>query len=307
MAASTCLSPRHHVVFDRFEPHQAEVTAHYHIDFLGMRTRGQFKAGLPMVHNPSIMIDDEYFEWIDLLESVVEARESYTMIDLGAGYGRWAVRAACAVRQYHHELPYRLIAVEAEPIVFQWMGLHFADNGINPAEHRLIHAAVRDARGKALFYIGGPRGGPFDRGPDDWHGHRLTKDYDVSSKSTDDGRYSGFRVRRHESGWRSIKVPCVTLGSLLKDLERVDLIDMDIEGQELPSIRSTIEELNAKVKRIHIGTHGKEIECELRQLLSSHGWTCLADYSLFSKSQTPWGMISFENGVQSWVNPRLKY
>jgi hypothetical protein len=86
----------------------------------------------------------------------------------------------------------------------------------------------------------------------------------------------------------------------------VDLIDMDIEGQELPSIASTIKTLDAKVKRLHIGTHGKEIEQELRQLLSAHGWDCLADYSVFSTSETPWGPISFENGVQSWVNTRLK-
>jgi hypothetical protein len=56
---------------------------------------------------------------------------------------------------------------------------------------------------------------------------------------------------------------------------------------------------------MHIGTHTKEIEDGLRQLLSAHGWHCLFDYSLFSKGETPWGVIDFENGAQSWVNPRL--
>jgi hypothetical protein len=86
----------------------------------------------------------------------------------------------------------------------------------------------------------------------------------------------------------------------------VDLVDMDIEGQELPVIQSNIQELNAKVKRLHIGTHSKEIEDGLRQLLASHGWRCLLDYTLFSKGETPWGIVDFENGVQSWVNPRLE-
>jgi hypothetical protein len=102
-----------------------------------------------------------------------------------------------------------------------------------------------------------------------------------------------------------VSVPTVTLAHLLRDLDCVDLIDMDIEEQELPAICAAIHQLNAKVKRLHIGTHGKEIESELRQLLSLHAWDCLADYSLFSTSETPWGVISFENGVQSWVNPRL--
>jgi hypothetical protein len=57
------------------------------------------------------------------------------MLDLGAGYRRWAVRPAFAVRQYWGLLPHHLIAVGAEPTVFGWMPLHFRDNRINPALH----------------------------------------------------------------------------------------------------------------------------------------------------------------------------
>jgi len=266
-------------------------------------------AGLPCAAGFTVReypeLDEEYFEWIDLLESVVAARGSYTMIDLGAGYGRWSVRAACAVGQYAPEMPYRLIAVEAEPAVFQWMRLHFSDNGIDASRHRLIHGAVSDTRGKVMFYVGGPSGGTYDLRPEEWYGQALTKDYDVRGKSERAGKYGGFDVVCHTSGWRSIKVPSVSLRKLLKDLDHVDLIDMDIEGQELPSIRTAIRELDSKVKRLHIGTHGKEIEAGLRELLCAHGWHCQADYSLFSKSETPWGVVSFENGAQSWLNPRL--
>jgi FkbM family methyltransferase len=228
------------------------------------------------------------------------------MIDLGAGFGRWAVRAALALKQLDEKLPHHLIAVEAEPLVFQWMNLHFQDNGIDAKRYRLLHAASSDRAGDVLFYIGAPRGGPWDRSPDDWYGQHLAKDYDISGEYADDGEYHGFRVRLHKSGWRSIKIPSVTLHSLMAGMDRVDLVDMDIEGQELPVIRSTIEEMNAKVKRVHIGTHSKEIETELRQILSGHGWRCLHDYSLFSTDETPWGAVAFENGVQSWVNPRLE-
>jgi hypothetical protein len=100
-------------------------------------------------------------------------------------------------------------------------------------------------------------------------------------------------------------VPGVTLAGLLKGHDRVDLIDLDLEGQELPSIRSAIKKLNAKVKRLHIGTHGREIEAGIREVLSRNGWCPIADYPVFSTSETPWGPISFQDGVQSWVNPRL--
>lgn len=298
-----------HRVFQHFIPFQGELPGNYQYDFLGTKMCHPFVAGLQrqegLVITEFPKPEEDYFEWIDILESVVAAKGSFTMLDLGAGYGRWSVRAAYAVQQFHPGLPYHLISVEAEPVVFNWMRQHFTDNGIDPNRHRLIHAAVTDATGSVLFYVGGPSGGPYDRAPDEWYGQFVTKDYDVAGRSKREGEYHGFAVTHHESGWRSIDVPTVSLRDLLSGQERVDLIDMDIEGQELPAIRSSIDALDAKVKRLHIGTHGKEIEAELRQLLAAHGWRCHADYSLFSTSETPYGTVQFENGVQSWENEAL--
>ncbi len=302
--------PEHHPVFSHFKPHYVEVPAGYGLDLLGTKVRSLFVAGLTTYPagrklTPDPLFDEEYFEWIDLLESVVAAQGSYTMIELGAGYGRWVVRAACALKQRHPGMPCHLIAVEAEPVVYQWMRRHFNNNGIDPNQHLLIHGAVCETPGDVLFYIGGPRGGAFDRHPSSWYGQFLVPSKDLNSDSVPDGQYSGFPVNLHQSGWRSIRVPAVTLAGILKDLDRVDLLDMDIEGHELPAVQLNTEALNAKVKRLHIGTHGKEIEDQLKQLLSAQGWECLFEYTGCSTSDTPYGNISFENGVQSWVNPRL--
>jgi FkbM family methyltransferase len=284
------------------------------VDFLGTQTSHEFISGLhggePCRQSGTVEgfpyppVDEEYFEWTDLLESVVAASGSYTIIDLGAGYGRWAVRAAFAARQYNPKLRCHVIAVEAEPTVFGWMKKHFRHNGIKPRWHTLLHAAVADQSGEVEFCIGGPRGGPYDRPVNAWYGQFLTKGNPAFGESRPDGRYCGFKVLLHKSGWRSIRIPGVSLGSLLEKLQRVDLIDLDIEGQELASLTSAAAELDAKVKRLHIGTHSTEIEAGLRQLLAAHGWQCHADYPLCSTSETPWGPVSFENGVQSWVNPR---
>jgi FkbM family methyltransferase len=304
---------QHHEVFSRFQQYSGEIPPGYQVDFLGTQISQKFIAGQPGVipcpdrrtiqDFPYPEPDEEYFEWIDLLESVVVAKGTYTMIDLGAGYGRWAVRAAFAARHYNPKLRCHVIAVEAEPTVYGWLKEHFAHNGLKPRWHTLLHAAVTDQPGKVQFYIGGPAGGPFDLPPDAWYGQFLTKDYDAAEWRPA-GKYCGFKILLHKSGWRSIRIPGVSLGAILKKLDRVDLIDLDIEGQELSSLTSVAAELDTKAKRLHIGTHSKEIEAGLRQLLSAHGWQCHADYSLFSTSETPWGPISFENGVQSWVNPR---
>ena len=43
----------------------------------------------------------------------------------------------------------------------------------------------------------------------------------------------------------------------------------------------------------------------LRKLFSGLKWRCAYDYPGDGISDTPWGRIMFEDGVQVWVNPRL--
>jgi hypothetical protein len=61
------------------------------------------------------------------------------------------------------------------------------------------------------------------------------------------------------------------------------------------------------VKRVHVGTHSREIEDGLRRLFRALGWQSLADYACLSSATTPFGMVSFRDGVQSWLNPRFAH
>lgn len=246
-------------------------------------------------------LDEEYWEWIDVLESVVSARGSYTMIELGAGFGRWSVRAAQAVRQFSG-LPFHLVAVEPEPRHFEWLAEHLRDNGIDPAEHTLIHAAVTETGSDALFYVNTKEGK--DGGPAEWYGQSLAKERD-RVLAGGGSEYLGLAAQKHKSGWKSIAVPGITLREILRGRARVDLVDFDVQGEELKVISSAVEEITRCVKRLHIGTHSRRIERALRRFLPKHGWECIAGYKCFSSQPTPWGRISFVDGVQSWLNPRL--
>ena len=246
-------------------------------------------------------VDGEYFEWIDVLESVALARDRYTMLELGAGYGRWAVRAGAAVTQRGIR-ECHLIAVEADPVHFTWLQQHFCDNGLDPAQHTLIHGAISDQPGKILFYCQMP--GRQDRA-DQWYGQFITRsNEELQTKGQE--FYAGFPVIEHKSGWKSIEVQAVTLRDLLQDLDRVDLIDMDVQGEELNIVRSAIDDLDRKVCRLHIGTHTHHIEKGLRKTLRRHGWICRFDYPVQSEAETEFGPIRFDDGVQSWINPRLQ-
>lgn len=277
----------HHPVFSEFECFRGNVPAGFHANFLGVLARNVYQAGMFAARgwqfpdsgrvetNPPVF-DEEYFEWIDVLETALQAHEQFTMIELGAGYGRWLVNAASAVRQRRPELALRLIGVEAEPTHFDWMKRHFADNGLDPLAHRLLEAAVDAEERTVGFYVGMP---------DAWWGQRIAE------PAADD-----VSVRQ---------VKTVSLLRILADLDVVDLIDLDVEGAELVILRSAIDELSRKVKRVHVGTHTREVERGLRTLFWTAGWYKRNDYEVGRAELTAWGEIYFDNGVQTWINPAL--
>jgi len=295
-----------HPVFEKFSAYLGPVPEGCQTDYIGARMRCEYVA--TTTPSPSEVqmgpppLDEEYFEWIDILESVSRARGSYTMLELGAGYGRWVVRAALALRQRGIQKCH-LVAVEAEPLHFKWLQQHFRVNDLNPAEHTLVQAVVSDQPGAALFYVGMPKGGA-DRA-DQWYGQAIARSYEqLRTKTTK--CYEGFPVLQLESGWKSIEVPAVTLESLLRDLDRVDLIDMDVQGEELKIIQSAIDEVDRKVCRLHVATHTPELQKGLTEALGSRGWTCNFDFPCFSTTETAFGPVSFGDGVQSWTNPRMQ-
>jgi hypothetical protein len=93
------------------------------------------------------------------------------------------------------------------------------------------------------------------------------------------------------------------LRSLLDRLLVVDLIDLDVQGAEFEVLEAAAEALDRRVKRIHIGTHGRNIEAALRSLFGRPGWKCRNLFPCHSSVATDWGLISFQDGVQTWLNP----
>jgi FkbM family methyltransferase len=166
-----------------------------------------------------------------------------------------------------------------------------------------LQAVVSDQPGKALFYVGMPKGGE-DRA-DQWYGQAIAGSYEKPRNKTQE-LYEGLPVIELKSGWKSIEVQAVTLGGLLRDLDRVDLIDMDVQGAELKVVRAAIDALDQKVCRLHIGTHAHDLEKGLKETLGSHGWICHFDFPCLSKTETAFGLVSFDDGVQSWTNPRFQ-
>jgi FkbM family methyltransferase len=298
---------RHHPLIALHDPVAVPCPPDFQCDFLGIRTRREFSTDLsnspPATRPPEYPpFDEEYFEWVDILEAVDQASETFVMIELGAGYGRWCARAAAAVRR-RGDCRSQFVAVEAEPAHFRWMQDHFRDNDIDPGEHELIWAAVGALPGFVPFWVGASEA---------WYGQAIAVDQALPSPDAGArrrlkarsalGRPPVITSNERTATW----IPCVTLADVLAPYPRVDLLDLDVQGEEYDVLASAIDLVDERVRRLHIGTHSAQVEQQLRQLLSAHSWQNINDYSGQSTTQTPYGAIQFGDGVQTWVNPVMR-
>lgn len=281
----------------------------FDIDFLGTRTRHTFPRGIsePPRSDSSRLVtpayppfDEEYFEWLDVLESVEEAADTYVIVELGAGYGRWCMRAASAV-QRRPGLRVRCVALEAEPDHLRWLLMHFRDNGVDPSDHDVMWAAVGATPGFVPFRIGGA---------DDWYGQRIAPATTTPPPGVREGRRLKVRAVlarppvTTSSELATMWVPCVTLAEALAGYARIDLLDIDVQHTEVDVLVPMMDLLTDRVRRIHIGTHHEQLEIELREAFTSYGWTSVHDYPSHQRCRTPYGEIAFCDGVQTWINPR---
>jgi FkbM family methyltransferase len=197
-------------------------------------------------------------------------------------------------------MPYKFVAVEAEPTHFGWIKQHFRDNGIDPEKQDLINKALTVDNKIENFWVGNPSG---------WYGQAIQQkkkggvfaDFQERTKLL--LRRAGIVPQTRIETPQVISVPGTSLDTILKNYNYVDLIDIDVQGSELSILQHSIHQVNKKVKRIHIGTHSPEIEQGLRILFGEYSWECINDYKCGCICDTPYGKIDFGDGVQTWINP----
>jgi FkbM family methyltransferase len=173
------------------------------------------------------------------------------------------------------------VAVEAEPTHFEWLRLHTLDNGVVPSSAAgtctLVNAAVSGHGGDDAFYVGRSAS---------WYGQALVRPENIGADAD---------VQ---------PVATVTLTSLLEPLERVDLIDIDIQGAELEVVTEAAP-LLGRVRRIYVETHSDEIDAQLPDVFegAEGEWTLTAAAPLGARMMTPLHEALFnEGGAQLWIN-----
>jgi FkbM family methyltransferase len=214
------------------------------------------------------------------------------MVELGAGFGWWGINAAGALHRDHPGKPGRIIFVEAEPQHYEFLETAVADNPLPGIQYDTVRAAVGPSGRRDWFYTGRSA---------DWYGQRLILDYHrkhIESGCEEHVHRDGSKLKTSD-GYELSEVEVVPLEKILAPCERVDLLDMDIQGSELEVVRSSLETLRSKCHRLCIATHSREIHDELIGLLAAD-WDVAASFPPGTTVQTGIGPVELVDGVQHW-------
>jgi hypothetical protein len=109
-----------------------------------------------------------------------------------------------------------------------------------------------------------------------------------------------------QSNSSTSQVKCFSLATLLEPFTKVNLVHVDIQGDELKVIRSALDILKQKVIRLVIGTHSRAIEQELLDVLAWQSWDLESEETCLFK-QDDRRMILGWDGCQVWRNRAYDY
>jgi FkbM family methyltransferase len=187
-------------------------------------------------------------EWGAALRAVDLARDSFTIVEVGCGWGCWLNNAGAAARSRGLELALCGIEADAEHLEFASESLTI--NGFSADQVHLHHGVAGAHHGTALF----PRRGlnQADYG--------LQPIFDAQPDQVAAAKTDGTHDALEE----------LTLADLTPG-DRIDLLHIDIQGGEVDFVRTCLEQLRERVAYVLIGTHSREIEGQLCELMFDAG------------------------------------
>ncbi|MDP9604713.1 hypothetical protein SAMN05518845_10635 [Variovorax sp. YR750] len=222
-------------------------------------------------------------EWAAALQAVDNSpRDSFTMIELGCGWGCWMNNMGSAARRTGRKV--HVIGVEGDEghILFAHEAL--ARNGFQPDEYTIHRGIAAATAGVALF-------------PKQEHaGHSWGLEPVFGATSTQQAQAAA-------DGSHDI-LPMIPLAEAVGQHDRIDLLHIDIQGGEADLVAGCLPLIEEKVAYMVIGTHSKHIEAQLFDLMCGTGWRMEMERPAFYdvKSSRPLLMV---DGVQGWRNPSL--
>jgi len=209
-------------------------------------------------------------------------RDSFTVVELGCGCGIWLNNAGVAARRIG--LAVHLIGVEGEGSLLEFARQTCTTNGFSKEQLDLHQGIAASWSGIALF----PKS---DAAGADWGLEPVF------------GATGAQRAKALASG-KYTELSVIPIHELIDLRDRIDLLHIDIQGGEADLIAGSTETLNCKVAYVLVGTHSRQIEGRIIDIMLQEGWTLEVERSAILALNSGVPLVTVD-GVQAWRNPRL--
>lgn len=221
-------------------------------------------------------------EWGACLRAVELARDTFTVAEIGCGWGCWMNMTGVAARRLG--LKVRLIGVEGDETHIAFAEETLADNGFTPDEIVLKRGIAAASNGVALF--------PRQHEPGEVWGSEPV------FGATKAQQQAAIKAGSHDV------LPMIALGDLAGDQGRIDLLHIDIQGGEGDFIDGCLPVMNEKVAYVMVGTHSRQLEGRIFDAMISQGWELEIERPAILGLENGKPYVAID-GVQGWRNPRL--
>jgi hypothetical protein len=221
-------------------------------------------------------------EWAAALRAVDLSGPTFTVIELGCGWGCWLNNTGVAARRLSKTT--HLIGIEGDRGHIQFAREASATNGFSESEVTLFHGIAAAKDGVALFPRQATSGVQWG----------LEPVFGASLMDRAKAKLSGT----HE------ELPMISLEKASSAHPRISLLHMDIQGGEADLIRDSLPLLSKKVAYMVIGTHSREIEGRIFDRLRASGWLLEIERPAILSITNGVPQVTVD-GVQGWRNRAL--
>jgi hypothetical protein len=221
-------------------------------------------------------------EWAAMLRAVDLARDTFTSIELGCGWGACLNNTGAAAKR--KGLKVTLIGVEGDAKHIGYATRALETNGFLSSEYVLHRGIAAADKGFAFF----PKQ---EEGSDHWGLEaQFVQDDARRQELAQSGKYE--------------ELPMMALADVIGDRDRIDLLHIDIQGAERELVHDAMDVMSRKVAYVFVGTHSREIEGEVMAGFLNAGWQLEIERPLvFDIVQGR--PITRIDGVQAWRNPNF--
>ena len=310
--------------FEGIVPYAGTPPRGYLVDWLGAITDVRFRSYLGLeakehggkfvqTRVPTLEDGEGWFEAVNQVEAARNARGSFVMVSLGACYGAQTVGSYLALQKVN-PMDCKLVAVEPEPENIAWIARHFIDNGIEPNDHWLVPLVISNTNNPVFFPVGSPGTGAQNCYATNEAAARAQYIDAILAKGNVAEGLRGLLLH-NTTGLRKDLIPgfpaeikmlsALTLDEILGPFNKVDYLEVDIQQSEGIVFPPKMNLIKRKVRRIHFGTHGKDVHKDLSDNFRRLGWEIIFDYEPNSEYNTDFGSFALNDGVLSVVNPAV--